>query len=135
MAGRPMAVQSLPEIFGQVGNIVLLEIFAQAQILMLLIKRIPTNSFLKIIDVLTDHCLTLILSDLTTIFGLLIKSRTNKYFIVYYVHLFVNSFLSLRGMNLPTNDLPESTMDWRVLSFYGCALCRHLRSKLQSTKI
>ena len=56
MAGRPMAVQSLPEIFGQVGNIVLAEIFLIAQILMFLIKRIPTNPFLKIIVVLTDHC-------------------------------------------------------------------------------
>ena len=89
MAGRPMAVQSLPEIFGQVGNIVLEEIFAEAQILVLLIKRIPTNPFLKIIDVLTDHCLTLILSDLTTIFGLLIKSRTNKFFIVYYMYIYL----------------------------------------------
>ena len=45
MAGRPMAVQSLPEIFGQVGNIVLEEIFAEAQILMLLIKSFPEIRF------------------------------------------------------------------------------------------
>ena len=129
MAGRPMAVQSLPEIFGQVGNIVLEEI------LMLLIKKNSHKSVSENHFCFDRPLLTLILSDPTTIFGLLIKSRTNEYFIVYHVHLFVNSFLSLRGVNLPTNDLPESTMDWRVLSFYGCALCRHLRSKLQSTKI
>ena len=98
MAGRPMAVQSLPEIFGQVENIVLAEIFLIAQILVLLIKRIPTNPFLKIIVVLTDHCLTLILSDLTTIFGLLIKSRTNKFFTYHKNILFppiLNLFLPL----------------------------------------
>ena len=52
-----------------------------------------------------------------------------------FVMTFANSFLSLRAMNLPTNDLPENTMDCRVLSFYRLALCRHLCSKLQSTNI
>ena len=52
-----------------------------------------------------------------------------------FVMTIANSFLSLRAMNLPTNDLPENTMDCRVLSFYRLALCRHLCSKLQSTNI